>query len=165
MTHFSTTDKIQIKKPRRKCAKMKAILKKEVKENKGITLIALVITIIILLILAGISIATLTGENGILSKAEIAKQKTEEATAREILETSLLSASANKYTTNEYNQNEWLNEHIIAQNPNDTILIDGDIFTVNGWKFLVDRNVPKIVEGLGQASRKGRNSSDKSFNR
>ncbi len=36
----------------------------------GITLIALVITIIILLILAGISIATLTGENGLLGKAK-----------------------------------------------------------------------------------------------
>lgn len=38
------------------------------KKQKGITLIALVITIIVLLILAGISIATLTGENGILRK-------------------------------------------------------------------------------------------------
>ncbi len=36
--------------------------------NKGITLIALVITIIVLLILAGVSIATLTGEDGILAK-------------------------------------------------------------------------------------------------
>lgn len=47
--------------------------------NKGITLIALVITIIILLILAAITIATLTGENGIITKAMEAKQKTEEA--------------------------------------------------------------------------------------
>ena len=39
------------------------------KNQKGITLIALVITIIVLLILAGVSIAMLTGENGILSKA------------------------------------------------------------------------------------------------
>ncbi len=39
------------------------------KDQKGITLIALVITIIVLLILAGVSIAMLTGENGILSKA------------------------------------------------------------------------------------------------
>ena len=46
------------------------------KQNKGITLIALVITIIVLLILAGVSIATLTGENGILTQTEEAKQKT-----------------------------------------------------------------------------------------
>ena len=41
--------------------------------NKGITLIALVITIIVLLILAGISIAMLTGDNGILNKAITSK--------------------------------------------------------------------------------------------
>ena len=45
-------------------------------ETKGITLIALVITIIILLILAGISIAMLTGENGILKKAQESKNTT-----------------------------------------------------------------------------------------
>lgn len=39
------------------------------KNNKGITLIALVVTIIVLLILAGVSIAMLTGQNGILSRA------------------------------------------------------------------------------------------------
>ena len=44
-------------------------MKLNLKERKGITLIALVITIIVLLILAGISIATLTGNNGLLSKA------------------------------------------------------------------------------------------------
>ena len=46
--------------------------------NKRITLIALVITIIILLILAGVMIATLTGENGIINKAEMAKIETDE---------------------------------------------------------------------------------------
>ena len=50
---------------------------------KGITLIALVITIVVLLILAGVSIATLTGENGILTQAEEAKSKTKEAEAFE----------------------------------------------------------------------------------
>ena len=49
------------------------------KEAKGITLIALVITIIVLLILAGVTIATLTGDNGILGKANDAKTQTEQA--------------------------------------------------------------------------------------
>ena len=49
--------------------------KEKIEINKGITLIALIITIIVLLILAGISIATLTGDNGILSKAQEAKTK------------------------------------------------------------------------------------------
>ena len=49
------------------------------KYNKGITLIALVITIIVLLILAGITIATLTGENGILTRATKAQEETKKA--------------------------------------------------------------------------------------
>ena len=44
---------------------------------RGITLIALIITILVLLILAGVSIAMLTGENGILNKANQAKLSTE----------------------------------------------------------------------------------------
>lgn len=55
------------------------------KENKGITLIALVITIIVLLILAGITIATLTGNNGILTKTNEAKEQTEIGKEKEIV--------------------------------------------------------------------------------
>ena len=53
------------------------------KRNKGITLIALVITIIVLLILAGVAIAMLSGENGILGKTAKAKTKTDEAQKNE----------------------------------------------------------------------------------
>ena len=53
------------------------------KKERGITLIALVITIIVLLILAGVSIAMLTGDNGILTQAKEAKEKTEEAKRKE----------------------------------------------------------------------------------
>ena len=53
------------------------------KNNKGITLIALVITIIVLLILAGVSIAMLTGQNGILNQAGRAGDETARA---EVLE-------------------------------------------------------------------------------
>lgn len=52
-------------------------------KNKGITLIALVITIIVLLILAGISINMLSGENGILSRAVESKDKTIEKQVKE----------------------------------------------------------------------------------
>lgn len=58
-------------------------LKRSLKEKKGITLIALVITIIILLILAGISISMLTGNNGILNKAIEASESTEIASIKE----------------------------------------------------------------------------------
>ena len=51
-------------------------IKQLIKTSNGITLIALVITIIVLLILAGITIATLTGDNGILKQADKAKTET-----------------------------------------------------------------------------------------
>lgn len=53
------------------------------KSQKGITLIALVITIIVLLILAGVTIAMLTGENGILTKAKTADTDTKNAEVAE----------------------------------------------------------------------------------
>ena len=52
----------------------------KIKSNRGITLIALVITIIVLLILAGVTIAALSGDNGILQNGTKAKEKTDEAT-------------------------------------------------------------------------------------
>ena len=52
-------------------------------KSRGITLIALVVTIIILLILAGISISMLTGQNGILNRAVEAKEKTQVANEKE----------------------------------------------------------------------------------
>lgn len=55
------------------------------KNSKAITLIALIVTIIVLLILAGVSIAVLTGENGILNRATEAKQTNEQKTAEEEL--------------------------------------------------------------------------------
>lgn len=51
----------------------------------GVTLIALVITVIILLLLAGISFVALTGENGILMKSKIAKEETNQKSASEIM--------------------------------------------------------------------------------
>ncbi len=52
-------------------------------KSKGITLIALVITIIVLLILAGVTIATLTGENGILTRASDIDVETRAASVEE----------------------------------------------------------------------------------
>ena len=72
------------------------MLKRKNKRNSGITLIALVITIIVLLILAGVSIATLTGNNGILSQAQNAKVETRGAAveeARDLWKQETLTAS------------------------------------------------------------------------
>ena len=66
-------------------------MKLNLKERKGITLIALVITIIVLLILAGVSIAMLTGQNGILTQANNAKDETEQANAKEKVESAVIA--------------------------------------------------------------------------
>ena len=63
-----------------------------IKSQKGITLIALVITIIVLLILAGVSIAMLTGPNGLLTRANDAGDATEKAEAVEKVNTALQAA-------------------------------------------------------------------------
>ena len=55
-------------------------------KNSGITLIALVITIVVLIILAGVSISTLTGQNGIIDNASKAKQSTKDAGDLEYLQ-------------------------------------------------------------------------------
>ena len=63
----------------------------------GITLIALVITIIVLLILAGVSIAMLSGDNGILTRANQAAFETAFATARENVANTINEAMTNHY--------------------------------------------------------------------
>ena len=60
------------------------------KEMKGITLVALVVTIVVLLILAGVSINSVLGENGIIIKAKEAAEKTVAAQEREMIERNLL---------------------------------------------------------------------------
>ena len=67
-------------------------MKTKFKNAKGITLIALVITIIVLLILAGVTIATLTGENGILTKARTAQTTTDEENTKEQIKTAVMGS-------------------------------------------------------------------------
>ena len=64
------------------------------KANNGITLIALVITIIVLLILAGVTIATLIGDNGILTKATEARDKTKTVEEEEKVKLAVAGALA-----------------------------------------------------------------------
>ena len=71
---------------------MKKRTKKSIENKNGITLIALVITIIVLLILAGVTIVTLTGDNGLITKANEAKTATEKSALREEIDLLLLQA-------------------------------------------------------------------------
>lgn len=63
-------------------------------KQTGITLIALVITIIVLLILAGITISVLTGEEGLLSKVNLAKEKDAESSSKEKLQLKIYELQA-----------------------------------------------------------------------
>ena len=63
--------------------------------EKGITLLALVITVIVLLILAGITIGAITGNDGIIKNAQNAKEDTEIANEKEILEKATVQTMGN----------------------------------------------------------------------
>ena len=97
-------------------------LKFEMRNNKkGITLIALVITIIVLLILAGVSIATLTGDNGILTQANHAKIETRAGTVEEIVNLWKNDINLGEYTdmtveTEEEMLQRILNEEYVYEN-------------------------------------------------
>ncbi len=90
--------------------------------QKGITLIALVITIIVLLILAGVSIAMLTGENGILSRARESVSENEIAEDKEVANLDLDAAMEafydSKYVKKDNGEDDtfidWLATHYAA---------------------------------------------------
>lgn len=66
-------------------------------KTQGVTLIALVITIVILVILAGVTILTLTGENGTLRKSNTAKEETRKQAATEILNLKITNVQVQTY--------------------------------------------------------------------
>ena len=119
------------------------------KENsKGITLIALVITIIVLLILAAVTIATLTGENGILTKANEATQKNNKAKAEEEIRLAVSSLQIEENQRNiEKNEKVSILEQELKslypeQKPATTVDTSGAGFLINhrGYEFEIDDN-------------------------
>ena len=124
------------------------------KNSKGITLIALVITIIVLLILAGVTIATLTGDNGILNQAGKAKDKTTEAEAIERVQVEV----AGSYGIDGTIDKEQLNKNLKNINGliyNEKPLSDSNkianlpaTVTLNGYYIVINANggVEKIPE-------------------
>ena len=113
--------------------------------QRGITLIALVITIIILLILAGIVINLTIGENGIMKKAIQAGKNYDEAGAREKLELALVDLQTQKIIDSTYNETTYIDNYLTKKH----MTVDGNIVTVGKWQFEIDRSVPKIVSTLG----------------
>ena len=78
------------------------------KKEKGITLVALVVTIIVLLILSGVTVAMLAGQNGILTQAQKAKKATEAAAQEE--NSALSSLEDYMITDGSYNKETGVNE-------------------------------------------------------
>lgn len=103
----------------------------------GITLIALIITIIILLILAGITIATLTGEDGLLDKTKIASQKNKYAIAEEKVKLAVMaSVGANGNLDDDLlkdnvNEIDGLEKKITEVNYDVRIKVDGYEFKIS----------------------------------
>ena len=116
--------------------KQEITLKKERRASKGITLIALVITIIVLLILAGVSIATLTGENGILTRANDAKTNTEQAEEDELRK--LTQAEAATYLE-EHEYTDVSGEKITIPEKCAVSLVEGENTLENGL-VIIDAN-------------------------
>ena len=77
---------------------MKKYDEKAIKSNSAITLIALIITIIVLLILAGVTISMVMGDSGLFNKANNASEQTKISNAKEIIRMQVLENELNKKT-------------------------------------------------------------------
>ena len=131
---------------------IKTAKKQKLKESKGITLIALVITIIVLLILAGVTIATLTGDNGILKKAGDAKTQTEQAKEDENLKIAIAGSYGTDGKLNLKDLKDNLTNQGIDYDKNNTGFPLEVI--VNGEKKKIDAN-GNIIESIQSLKTKG----------
>ena len=126
---------------------------KKTKENRGITLIALVITIIVLLILAGVTIATLTGENGILTQAQKAKKENSIAQAREEVDLAIASLRIEESKRNMTKQEkidflkDQLKRAYSSQELETMITTSGDKISIThrGFSFKFDENSGNVA--------------------
>lgn len=117
------------------------------RNQKGITLIVLVITIIVLIILAGVSINLFVGENGIITKAQQGKEMNEQASAKEKLEMNLSDLQISKSTDKNYNNQAYIDNCLQKQG----MIVNADIVLVDQYQFLIDREKLSIVQSLGKA--------------
>ena len=119
------------------------------RRNRGITLIALVVTIILLIILATIGINAIFNDNGIIARATKTKDEYNMSKARETLVLVLGDAGIEKVVNKkQYNQDEFLDEFI--RNSIENVKIQGDVVIVDGYAFEIDRGVPKIGKYVGK---------------
>ena len=136
---------------------------RKTEEIKGITLIALVVTIIVLLILAGISITMLTGENGILGRTREAKVETKKSEYKEAL--GLIGSDVrvekeiegleNKQVLDEYEdeiQKDGLFENSILERVSDTEL---QVETKEGYLYQITEKEVEYLKQVEQEETSG----------
>ena len=123
---------------------------KKLKKNEAITLVALVVTIIILLMLAGITISTLGGENGLFTKVKLGKEKYAISEAKEKLELEITNLQIEQQGKGE----ELKKEDLLKMNNDEIDVRDTTNFPVEviykNYKFEVDSNFQ--VTYVGEAN-------------
>ena len=105
------------------------------KKQKGITLVALVVTIVVLLILAGVSINLVLGDNEIVKKAQEAKRKSGEASQNDLTSMNELAKELEDVidgTGNNDNESKFMKENTKVTYP------DGDVWIPEGFKIAED---------------------------
>lgn len=112
-------------------------------KEKGITLVALVITIIILIILAGIGLAMFSGQDGIISKSNDAKKEMIKESIKEITLTNLVEKELDSYDSETFEQfkTKVINELRSSK------LIDDNTKIINGFIVLDNENIISLYTG------------------
>ena len=100
------------------------------KNSKGITLIALVVTVIVLIILAGISISLVLGENGIITKARDARKNTDVSNEKEQIKLQVMGSINENGLINAKSVKDNINNHIAGASATTTISDSGDEFPI-----------------------------------
>lgn len=147
------------------------------KRNKGITILALSVTIIILLILSGICIATLTGDNGLVRQSQNAKEQTEIANEKEVIEQATAKAMGKDRYGNLSQENLQKALDNITKDGNTEVLpdginfvvkfietdryyqVDGDGNVTDPIEVIVDQNPGDIKVGINGETLKGTEES------
>ena len=110
-------------------------MEEKMRKNKGITLVALVVTIVAIIIIAGISINLLLGENGILTKAKEAKKAQKVAEVKEKLSLEIAAAETDAIIRDENLEQRQLediiNKYGTLQDDGDTILTKEDNYELS----------------------------------
>lgn len=122
------------------------------KRTNGITLVALVVTIVVLLILVGVSIAALTGNNGLLNKASESKEKTEKAFLTEKI--SLLSLELEIGKDNNENLSPQVLQEKLNEQGEDALVIKWNQFII----FDLKRNEEYRITSDGNIEYWGKNT-------